>query len=259
MLLFLIAAPLAFLVGVSLGLLGGGGSILTVPILVYVLGLGPKPAIATSLVVVGLTGLVGAIRHGRHGHLDVKVGASFGLAGILGASGGSRVAALNAVSGGVLLAAFALLMVTVSAFMLRSPSGRASGGGGRHRPAGPVATGVYGFLTGLLTGLLGVGGGFVIVPALLLVARLPMHRAVGTSLLVIALNCAAGLLGFLGKVEIHWLLALGFGAASVAGSVAGAALALRTRPERLRRGFAVFVLLAGVAMLVEQAARGLGG
>ena len=267
MIQLLAAAPLAFLVGVSLGLLGGGGSILTVPILVYVLGLDPKSAIATSLLVVGLTSLVGAFRHGGHGNLDLRVGLSFGMAGIVGASAGSRVAALDAVPGGVLLAAFALLMVVVAALMLRPPraSRNRTGGTGdpaadppaaSRRPVSAPAVAGYGLLTGLLTGLLGVGGGFVIVPTLLLVARLPMHLAIGTSLLVIALNCGAGLAGFLGKVPIHWGLALVFGAASIAGSVVGANWAARTRPERLRRGFAVFVLLAGVAMLVEQAVRG---
>lgn len=250
------AAPLAFLVGVSLGLLGGGGSILTVPILVYILGLDAKSAIATSLLVVGLTSLVGALRHGRHGNLDVRVGLSFGAAGIVGASAGSRVAALDAVPGAVLLAAFAVLMVTVAALMLRRPRPAAGRQGTPRGPASPLATAVYGLATGLLTGLLGVGGGFIIVPTLLLVARLPMHLAVGTSLLVIALNCGAGIAGFLGKVPIHWGLAAVFGLASAAGSVAGANWAARTRPERLRRGFAVFVLLAGVAMLIEQAARG---
>jgi uncharacterized membrane protein YfcA len=254
----LAAAPLAFLVGVSLGLLGGGGSILTVPILVYILGLDAKSAIATSLLVVGITSLTGAFRHGRHGNLDVRVGLSFGVAGIVGASGGSRVAAMDAVPGAVLLAAFAVLMVTVAVLMLRRPRPAASRAQPPRGPASPVAVAVYGLLTGLLTGLLGVGGGFIIVPTLLLVARLPMHLAIGTSLLVIALNCAAGLTGFLGKVPIHWGLALVFGVASIAGSVAGASWAARTRAERLRRGFAVFVLLAGVAMLIEQAARGFG-
>ncbi len=257
MIQLLAAAPLAFLVGVSLGLLGGGGSILTVPILVYVLGLDPKSAIATSLLVVGFTSLVGALRHGRHGNLDRRVGLSFGVAGIVGASAGSRVAALDAVPGGVLLAAFALLMVVVAALMLRPRTPRdRSGAAAGSRPAPAPAVAGYGLLTGLLTGLLGVGGGFVIVPTLLLVARLPMHLAVGTSLLVIALNCGAGLTGFLGKVHIHWGLALIFGVASTAGSVVGANWAARTRPERLRRGFAVFVLLAGVAMLIEQAVGG---
>jgi uncharacterized membrane protein YfcA len=112
-----------------------------------------------------------------------------------------------------------------------------------------------GVLTGLLTGLLGVGGGFVIVPALLLAGRLPVHLAVGTSLLVITLNCAAGLAGFLGEVPVRWDLAAVFAAAGTAGSVAGAHWARRTEAGRLRAAFAVFLLLAGVAMLAEQILR----
>jgi uncharacterized membrane protein YfcA len=251
---FLLAAPLAFLVGVSLGLLGGGGSILAVPILVYVLHLEPKSAIATSLAVVGITALVGAARHARHGNLAPRVGLGFGAAGILGASLGSRAAAWPAVPGEALLAAFALLMIVV-AVMMFVRQGREPGAQTRPRPASLSQVAGYGFLTGLLTGLLGVGGGFIIVPALLLAARLPMHLAVGTSLLVIAMDCAAGLVGFLGRVPVQWGLAGVFGVASVAGSVVGAGLARRTQAARLRTAFAGFLLVAGAAMLVEQGLR----
>ena len=253
MLELLLAAPLAFLVGLSLGLLGGGGSILTVPILVYVLHVQPKPAIATSLVVVGVTALAGALRHARHRNLDLRVGLGFGVAGIAGASLGSRVAAMQAIPGAALLVAFALLMVVVSATMLRGGAGSGEPVGSRGRAeVSPAKVAAYGTLSGALTGLLGVGGGFVIVPMLLLVARLPMHLAVGTSLVVIALNCAAGLVGFLGHVPIRWSLALTFGVVSVAGSLVGATLAPRVRPRKLRRGFAIFILLTGAAMLIEK-------
>jgi uncharacterized membrane protein YfcA len=111
---------------------------------------------------------------------------------------------------------------------------------------------LYGLATGLLTGLLGVGGGFIVVPVLTLVAGLPIRLAIGTSLLVIALNCASGILGFVGKVPIDWLLALVFSLASMVGSVVGANLAARARPDRLRKGFAAFILVMGLAMLLEQ-------
>jgi uncharacterized membrane protein YfcA len=256
--LYLLAAPLAFLVGISLGLLGGGGSILTVPIFVYVLGMEPKSAIASSLIVVGLTSLAGAARHRAQGSLSIRSGSLFGALGLLGASLGSRVAASALVPGDALLAVFALLMIAVSVLIL-------SGSSRPERPAPPdhrrhrLAVGVYGFLTGALTGLLGAGGGFIIVPVLLLVARMPVHLAIGTSLLVIALNCLAGLLGFLGKVPVHWGLALVFAGVSIAGSVTGASLAARTRPQRLRRAFAVFILLAGVAIFIELGVRRFGG
>jgi uncharacterized membrane protein YfcA len=248
----LLAVPLAFLVGISLGMLGGGGSILAVPILVYVLRLDPKSAIATALVVVGITSLVGALRHHRRQNLNVRVGLSFGAAGIVGAYLGSRVATLEAVPGSALLVAFAVLMVIVAGLMLRDRPKTESRRD--HRPPLP-AVGGLGLVTGLLTGVLGVGGGFVIVPALILGAQLPVRIAIGTSLLIISLNCFAGALGYLSAVEIRWAIALAFTMASVMGSVVGANLASRTRPDRLRRGFAVFVLIVGTAMLVERGAQ----
>jgi uncharacterized membrane protein YfcA len=251
---YLLALPLAFTVGISLGLLGGGGSILTVPIFVYILRVSPKSAIASSLIVVGLTSLTGAARHAVLGHLRWKVGLIFGAAGIVGASVGSRVAALEMVPGSVLVAAFGALMITVASLLLR--------GGGRRgetveeAPAprrGALA--LTGLLTGGLPGLLGAGGGFIVVPSLLVVGRLSVHAAIGTSLLVIALNCASGLAGFVGAVPIRWKLAFAFAAVSVVGSLVGAHLAARTRPRRLRTAFAVFVLLAGTAILIERVAR----
>jgi uncharacterized membrane protein YfcA len=256
----LLAAPLAFLVGLSLGLLGGGGSILTVPVLVYVLHVAPKTAIATSLVVVGVTSVAGALRHARHRNLDLRVGLGFGVAGIVGASVGSRVAAMQAVPGAALLVAFAVLMVIVSATMLRGGAGSGEPlAAGKRAEVSLIRVVGYGSLSGALTGLLGVGGGFVIVPMLLLVARLPMHLAVGTSLIVIALNCAAGLVGFLGHVPIRWSLALTFAVVSVAGSLVGATLAPRVRPRRLRRAFAILVLVTGTAILIEKGLEIWGG
>jgi uncharacterized membrane protein YfcA len=247
----LLAAPLAFLVGISLGLLGGGGSILAVPIFVYVLHVAPKSAIVSSLLVVGLTSLVGALRHAQDGHVQVRTGTLFGGAGLVGASLGSRLAAHPSVPGNLLLVVFALLMVTVAILLLRNgtrPPRSAPPAGRRHM----AALGIYGLATGFLTGLLGAGGGFIIVPVLMLAGGLPMHHAIGTSLLVITLNCGAGLLGFLGKVPIHWLLAATFALASTLGSLVGARMATHTRPDRLRRGFAVFILVAGVAIFVER-------
>lgn len=242
-----LAVPLAFLVGVSLGLLGGGGSILAVPIFVYVLHLEPKSAIASSLIVVGLTSAVGAARHARHGNLALRTGLLFGVAGIFGASVGGRIAAADFISGTALLIAFALLMLLVAGLMLR---GRRGGAPAEH-PSVPRLLAAGGG-TGLLTGLLGAGGGFLIVPALLLIGGVTMHRAVGTSLLIIALNCASGLIGFVGAVPIYFKLAFVFAIASAAGSLVGAAVAKRVDPAGLRRAFAWFVLVAGTAMLTER-------
>lgn len=247
-----LVVPLALLVGVSLGLLGGGGSILTVPILVYAVGIPAKPAIAASLVVVGVTSAVGALRHARSGTVAFRVALLFGATGIVGAWGGSRFVSGRGVPDAVLLGAFAALMVGVSTMMILT----------RGRPEPPphgrsvlrILAG--GLLTGFLTGSLGVGGGFLIVPMLLWVGRLSMHRAIGTSLVVIALNCAAGLAGYAGRVAIPWKVAVVFAGLGVAGSVLGAAVAARTHPSRLRLGFGVFVLVLGAAMLADQFTRG---
>jgi hypothetical protein len=250
----LLAAPLALLVGLSLGLLGGGGSILTVPIMVYVLGLPPRVAIPASLVVVGVISVFGAARHRSGGNVDFRVALSFGVTGILGAWSGSRLVTRLGIPEAALMGAFAVLMVVVSGLMLRR--------GGEIRPdPGPanrgrtMRTALYGFLTGLLTGTLGVGGGFIVVPVLLLVARIPMHRAVGTSLVIIALNCAAGVVGYLGQVALPWTIAGVFAVLGIVGGQIGAHLAERVQAERLRRMFGVFVLLLGAMILVDQGSR----
>jgi len=247
----LFALPLAFAMGVSLGLLGGGGSILAVPILVYLFGLGAKAAIATSLVIVGVTALFGALRHAGHGNLELGVGLNFGASGVLGALGASRLVAGGAIPETVLMGLFAILMVTVSTLMLRRKEPSGTGAGAANRPQ-RMRVAMAGLGTGILTGTLGVGGGFVIVPALVVVARLPMHRAIGTSLVVIALNCAAGLAGYVGRVTVSWDLAAVFALMGILGSVVGANLSARIRPDRLRRGFAVFVLALGAVILVDQ-------
>ena len=245
----LLALPLAFGMGISLGLLGGGGSILTVPILVYIFRLPPMEAIATSLVVVGTTAVFGAGRHARHDNVDFRVALGFGVTGIVGAWAASRVVSEGVIPEPVLMGAFAVLMVVVSSLMLR--------GSGRpepdvQEPRSTVKVALYGLLTGLLTGTLGVGGGFVIVPMLLLVGKLRIHRAIGTSLVVIFLNCVAGLLGYLGRVPVSWDLAGIFAVVGIAGSMVGASMAARWSPTRLKRGFAVFVLVLGIAVLADQ-------
>lgn len=252
-----LAAPAGFAVGVALGLLGGGGSILTVPILVYGLGLPDKPAIATSQLIVGAVAVVGAVRHARHGGVDLRAGLVFGGFGTVGASLGSRIAAAPAVPGPLLLVGFAALMIVVAALMLRSgPAARAED---PSRPMRFARIALLGASTGLLTGTLGVGGGFLIVPALLYAGGLTIHRAIGTSLVAIALNCAAGFAGYAGRVPIDLRAVAAIAAFGAAGSVLGAHWSPRTPAPRLRRWFGWFVLVLGVIMLADQGARWLGG
>lgn len=247
----LLAIVLSLLIGLTLGLLGGGGSILTVPILVYAVGVEPKEAIATSLLVVGVTSLVAMLQHARAGNVDLRTGLLFGGAGMVGAYGGGLLAGLFSAT--ALLLIFAAIMVATAVAMLRGrkePEGRAAGG----LPVARVL--LDGLVVGLVTGLVGAGGGFLVVPALALLGGLPMHRAVGTSLLVITLKSFAGLAGHVTHVDVDLSLAAVVTGAAVAGSFVGAALAPRVPAHRLRRGFAWFVL-AMAAYLILQQIRGL--
>lgn len=241
---------LAVLVGISLGLLGGGGSILTVPLLVYIAGMDAKAAIATSLLVVGVTSAAGAVSHARAGRVQWRTGLVFGAAGMAGAYAGGRLGTL--IDGTILLIAFALMMAATAFAMLRDRS--------EPKPADhEMAVGkviAEGLVVGLVTGLVGAGGGFLVVPALVLFGGVPMGIAVGTSLVVIAMKSAAGLAGYLSGVSIDWPLAAAVTAAAVVGSVIGGRLVDRIAQERLRRGFGWFVAVMAVVVLVQEAPTG---
>ncbi len=245
---------LALFVGLSLGLLGGGGSVLTVPIFVYVMGFEAKQAIAMSLIVVGAASLVGAARHWRAGRVDLGVAVSFGLVAMAASFAGARVAKF--VSGSTQLLLLALVMCCAAISMARSPRSNAPDpdAGGFDGPAGPpsalrlmpVAIGV-----GILTGLVGVGGGFLIVPALVLLGRVPIKLAIGTSLLVIAMNCMAGIVGYLGHVTMPWDVVGLFTVVAIGGLFAGSHLVGIVSPASLRRGFAVLLMCVGTFVLVQ--------
>ncbi|MBO1902959.1 sulfite exporter TauE/SafE family protein [Leucobacter weissii] len=244
-----LALALAALVGVSLGLLGGGGSILTVPILVYVLGMGAREAVAASLFVVGATSAVAMIAHAGAGRVRWRTGALFGLAGMVGAFAGGLLGGL--IPGAVLLIIFAAMMIVTAVAMIRGRrGGTADGEEARSLPLARIL--IDGSLVGIATGLVGAGGGFLIVPALNLLGGLPMAIAVGTSLLVIAMKSAAGLGGYLFSVRLDWAPVLAFTATAIAGSFLGAALAGRLPERALRTSFGVFVLLMGVFVLVQE-------
>lgn len=257
----LLASPLGFLIGVSLGALGGGGSILAVPVLVFVAGQDPSAATTTSLVVVGVASLIGAYGHWRAGRVRVTQGLMFGLVGIAGSLAGS---ALNRrLDGDVLLLAFAgLILVAAWRIMAGCPSCTRSGeadaidhtrpggaavvtGARTITPGRAVKVAAAGTGVGFLTGLFGVGGGFVIVPALALVLEFPMGIAIGTSLLVIAVNTAVALAARAGAGSIDWGTTLVFTAAATAGVGVGKRVADRLDPESMQRAFAV--LLVAVA------------
>ncbi|MFD3658169.1 sulfite exporter TauE/SafE family protein [Streptomyces sp. NPDC058620] len=236
-------------VGVSLGILGGGGSILTVPILVYLAGQGTKEAIATSLFVVGVTSIAALIPHARAHRVRWRTGLLFGAFGMVGAYGGGRVA--EYIPGTALLVAFALMMLATAVAMLRKPSRRTESKP-RHRDHPVKRIAVEGLVVGAVTGLVGSGGGFLVVPALAILGGLPMSIAVGTSLLVISMKSFAGLAGHLSGVQIDWGLALIVTAAAIVGSLLGARLAGRIPQDTLRAVFGWFVVVMGVFVLAQQ-------
>jgi uncharacterized membrane protein YfcA len=239
---------LALLVGVSLGLLGGGGSILTVPLLAYVAGMDAKQAIATSLLVVGTTSAVAAVSHARAGRVQWRTGLIFGAAGMAGAYGGGLLA--QYIPGTVLLIGFAVMMIATAVAMLR---GRKEIGPAdpHHRIPVPKVI-LEGLVVGLVTGLVGAGGGFLVVPALALLGGLPMPVAVGTSLVVIAMKSFAGFAGYLSSVSIDWRLAGMVTAAAVVGALLGARLTALVNPDSLRQAFGWFVLLMSSVILAEE-------
>ncbi len=245
--IFIVGLILSAAIGVSLGLIGGGGSILTVPILVYFLGVGVHEAVVMSLAVVGATSLFGAFLHWRRQNVDLRRGVMFGAAGVVGAFIGSPLTKM--VPPNVLLMIFGLLMFVVAVSMLwrrnRRPDDDVK------KAAHPVKAVFAGLGVGIMTGFLGVGGGFLIVPALVFFGGLEMKKAIGTSLFVIFLNCVAGLAGHLGGEYFNWGLAFIVTALAVGGAAAGTVLSHRMAAHRLQRIFAVLVLAVAVFLIVK--------
>jgi uncharacterized protein len=244
----------AALIGLSLGLLGGGGSILTVPIFVYLLGFGAREAIAMSLAVVGAVSLFGAAGHWRAGNVNVRVALIFGSVAMVGTYLGARLAIF--VSGAAQLALFAVVMLVAAVFMFRDrgTAPELLAGPAGEVPVQPMPLGlivVEGMAVGVLTGLVGVGGGFLIVPALVLLGKLPMKQAVGTSLLVIAMKSATGFLGYLDQVVVPWGFMALFTMVAMVGIVGGTYLVRFVSQAQLRRTFAVFLVVMGSFILYQ--------
>lgn len=239
----------ALLVGLTMGLLGAGGAILTVPILVYLLGHGEKQAIVESMAIVGGIAAGGAIRAAIRREFDGGVVALYTIPGMIGSAAGAWASHL--VPGPVQLLMLAGLMLGVATLMARS-------GAGKFRPrwgTGLPATIAQGFGIGMLTGLLGVGGGFLIVPSLILLRGMEMHFAVGTSLGVIALNSGAGLGKHLlsGIVAPDWPVVAIFTATGIAGSLLGSHLGSKLDRDLVRRAFSVILVLVALSIVIREA------
>jgi uncharacterized membrane protein YfcA len=258
------------LVGISLGALGGGGSILAVPALVYAAGQSPKGATTTSLVMVAITALIGLVPHWRAHHVRLGAGTIFGLAGIGGSIIGSQWN--DAADPDVLLLAFSVLMLVAAFGMWRRiradrsrPVARSVGAavatptatpGTRHarvdlKTVAKVAA--AGTVVGLMTGFFGVGGGFVIVPALVLTLGFTMPQATGTSLLVIAINSAVALTTRLDSASVQWNTVIPFTIASLLGVVVGSQLARRHDPTALQRWFVGLLVIVGLYTFAQSA------
>ncbi len=255
----------SLLIGISLGLIGGGGSILTVPVMVYLFGLQPLLATSYSLFVVGSTSLIGALNNLRKGMVNVKAALLFGASSIVTVFLTRKflVPAIPkqiATIGGftiteslLTMILFALLMLLASISMIRSSKGKPVAG--ENESMDSIRFGklvAYGIAIGLVTGFLGAGGGFLLIPALVFLLRLPMKKAIGTSLMIIALNSLIGFTGDLGHFTIDWIFLAKVSAIAIAGIFIGGAMGKKIPGNKLRKGFGWFVLVMGIYIIIKE-------
>ncbi|UEG50130.1 sulfite exporter TauE/SafE family protein [Ferruginibacter lapsinanis] len=256
---------LAALVGISLGIIGGGGSILTVPILVYVLGVNPLLATSYSLFIVGSTSMVGAANSYRKGLVNIKTALLFGISSIVTVYFTRKIIMPKIPSvifsnehilitqSMAIMLLFAVLMLLASVAMIKKSkmnlvTGTAVTGNDHHT----TKLLFYGVMIGLVTGLLGAGGGFLIIPVLVILLKMPMKQAIGTSLLIIALNSMIGFAGDAGHFIIDWKLLLAITSMAVVGIFIGGYLGRKIDGNKLKKTFGWFVLLMGVYIIIKE-------
>ena len=237
---------LAVITGLSLGLMGGGGSILTVPILVYILELPVKVSIAMSLAIVGTTAVIGSYSHYKAGNINIKIAFLFAPFAMVGTFLGAKLATL--LSDSTQLIFFAIIMLIASIFMFK---GRKEITSSDEQKLNFLLIAIQAIFVGVITGIVGVGGGFMIVPALVLLGRIPMKQAIGTSLVIIALNSLTGFLGYISQVEINWTILISFAFFTAIGIIIGTKLVNYVTAEKLKKGFAVFLVLMGIFILYK--------
>ncbi len=243
--------------GILLGIFGSGGSIITTPALLYLLNVDAKSAIAMSLGIVAMTATITALQHWRKGNVNLKITAVFGLFGIIGTFAGAKLGIITPVV--IQLSVFALVMYAAAWKMLKPAP--------QHKSVGAACTecidgycddldyreiAVHGIAVGILTGVVGVGGGFLIVPALVLLSGLPMKQAIGTSLSIVALKSFAGFAGYAGAVAIDYSLMAVFTSIAITGSIAGSMLSDHLPANLLKRGFGSFLVLVASYILIKQ-------
>ncbi|MEM8828156.1 MAG: sulfite exporter TauE/SafE family protein [Cyanobacteria bacterium P01_G01_bin.19] len=248
---------LALFIGLSLGLIGGGGSILAVPILVYVLGLDAKEAIAMSLAIVGIVSLIAVIPHGQLGNVNLRTAIAFTPPAMLGAFIGARLAALPWITDTIQLVCFAIIMLIASYFMIHKPKDSNSE---LLTPNSELERSEYPWLVitleglgvGIITGFVGVGGGFAIIPALVLLGKIPMKEAIGTSLLIITFKSFTGFIGYLNQVVIDWNLMLTFTTVAVLGVIWGAYFSGKIQGAKLQQAFGYFLIAVAIFILIKR-------
>ncbi len=251
------------LIGISLGLIGGGGSILTVPVLVYLFGVNPVLATAYSLFIVGTTSLVGVLPKYKQGLVNLKTALIFGAPAIVAVYATRRlivpaipdelftIADFVVTKSILMMLLFAILMVFASYSMIKGKKEDENGKEAEQTFNYPLIL-LEGTVVGILTGLVGAGGGFLIIPALVLFSKLPMKQAVGTSLLIIAAKSLIGFTGDIGHTVIDWKLLLIVTALAIAGIFIGNRLSYKISGEKLKKGFGWFVLLMGIYIIVKE-------
>lgn len=254
----------ASLIGISLGLIGGGGSILTIPVLVYLFGVQPLLATGYSLFIVGSTSLVGAVKNYRKGNVNVKTAIAFSIVSTLTVLI-TRKFLLHIIPdhlftlGGYTITKSLMTMILFAVVMIIAATKMITG----QQPADcpecaaklqPEKIIYSGIGIGLLTGLLGAGGGFLIIPALIFLFRLPVKQAIGTSLLIIAINNLLGFTGDIFHTTINWFLLLSVTTVAVAGIFIGAKLGEKMQGEKLKKGFGWFVLVMGIYIIIKEIA-----
>ncbi len=253
----------SIVIGISLGLIGGGGSILTVPVLVYLLGVEPVLATAYSLFIVGSTSLVGAFPKYKQGLVNLKTALIFGVPAIAAVYATRKfivpaipqelftIGDMAITKPILMMLLFAVLMVFASYSMIKGKKEEDNGSNGEQKFNYPLIL-IEGAVVGILTGLVGAGGGFLIIPALVLLSKLPMKQAVGTSLLIIAAKSLIGFLGDIGHQIIDWKLLIIVTALAIAGIFIGNSLSKKVSGEKLKKGFGWFVLVMGIYIIVKE-------
>jgi uncharacterized protein len=250
------------LIGISLGLIGGGGSILTVPVLVYLFGVSPLLSTSYSLFIVGFTSLVGALDNCQKGLINIRISLLFGVSSITTVFL-TRKLLIPIIPTNILtirdftlteniltMVLFAILMIVASIGMIRRANNKEQIENNKEFNLPKLL--LYGVIIGMTTGLLGAGGGFLLIPTLVLFVGLPMKKAVGTSLLIIALNSLIGLTGDLGHFNIDWIFLVKVTTIAVGGIFIGGIINRKINGEKLKKGFGWFVLFMGISIIINE-------